>query len=198
MNNPKSEFFMALGKFVVSFSKIQNILQEGIYVLSTKINSTENNMVRSFMHRMEINQLQDIFLTLATEYGSKCEYIDNAQLELIRGKINAQLDKLKETRNKMMHSVWDEKFWEGQPGQHKYRMLYHKNKGFKFELDDEEFDCEKLNEYSKTLLSLENFIHDFLICISDGDSHPDKNFNDYFEFSSKEVVFPRSRDIERY
>ena len=67
-----------------------------------------------------------------------------------------------------------------------------------FELDDEEFDYERLNKYSRTSLYLENFIQDFLICISDGDTHPDKNFNDYFEFSPKEALFPRARDVERF
>lgn len=198
MDNPKSEFLMALGRFVICFSKIQNILQEGIYVLSTKIHSTEDAMVRRFMHKIEMTQLEDIFLTLATEYGSKCAHIDNDQLKLIRKKISSQIEELKEFRNKVMHSVWDEKFWEDQPGQRKYRMLYHKNKKFKFELDDEEFDHKKLDEYSRKSIYLENFIHDFLVCISDGDSQPDKNFKSYFEFSSKGAVFPRQGDIERF
>jgi hypothetical protein len=77
-------------------------------------------------------------------------------------------------------------------------MIYHKNKEFNFRLDDEEFDYVKLNEYSITLLSLERFIHDFLICIVDGDTNPDKNFEDYFEFSPKKAIFPRARDIGRF
>lgn len=189
---------MALGRFVVCFSKTQNIMQEGIYVLSAKLHDTDDDMVRRFMHKMMINQLEDIFLTLATEYGSSCNHIDPGQLSLIRKQIRCQMEKLKSVRNKIMHSVWVEKFWEGEPGQHKYRMLYHKNKNFHFELEDEEFDYEKLNDYSKIALYLENFMYDFLICISDGDMHPGKNFKDYFEFSSKEAVFPRARDVERF
>lgn len=188
---------MALGRFVVCFSKVQNILQEGIYLLSAKIHGTEDDKVRVFMHKMMINQLQDIFLTLATEYGSSCEHVDNEQLILIRKQIKLQICTLMEVRNKIMHSVWVEKFWEGHPGQHNYRMLYHKNKNFQFELEDEEFDVEKLNEYSKRSLHLENFIHDFLMCISDGDTHPIYNFNDYFEFLPNEACFPRKRDIKR-
>ena len=166
--------------------------------MSAKIHSAEDDMVRCFMHKTMINQLEDIFLTLSTEYGSKCSHIGIKQLEQIRKQISSQLETLKSLRNKMMHSVWNEKFWEGEPGKHKYRMIYHKNKEFKFQIDDEEFDYEKLNQFSRQSLFLESFIHDFLICISDGDSHPDKNFSNYFEFISNKAIFPRQRDVERY
>ena len=198
IDNRKSDYLMALGRFIVCFSKVQNILQEGIYVLSAKIHSTEDDLIRCFMHKMLINQLEDIFLTLATEYGSKCNHIDIKQLEQIRKQISKQLDTLKSLRNKMMHSVWSEKFWEGKYGEHKYRMIYHKNKEFKFQLDEEDFNYEKLNQYSRNSLFLESFIHDFLICISDGDTQPDKNFNNYFCFAHSKAIFPRQRDIEKY
>ncbi|MCG8599284.1 MAG: hypothetical protein MI807_03995 [Verrucomicrobiales bacterium] len=197
MSNPKSEFLAALGGFVVSYSKVQNILQEGIYILSAKIHETEDNMVRVFMHDMSINQLEGIFLTLATEYGSTCAHIDDAELKAIRTEISSQLTELKRLRNRMMHSVWDEKFWEGSPGEHDYRMIYHRNKRFRFDLEDVEFDHDKLLDHSRTALSLSEFIHDFLICISDGDTIPEKCFSNYFEFSDKKAVFPRERDIER-
>jgi hypothetical protein len=116
MNNPKSEFLIALGSFVVCFSKIQNILQEGIYILSAKTHSTEDDMVRRFMHNMTINQLEDIFLTLATEYSSKCKHVDMEKLKLIRKQISIQLEALKPLRNKIMHSVWTEKFWKVSQG----------------------------------------------------------------------------------
>lgn len=197
MSNPKSEFLAALGGFVVSYSKVQNVLQEGIYVLSAKVHHTEDNMVRMFMHDMSINQLEGIFLTLATEYGAKCAHVDDSELKAIRTEITNQLTSLKRLRNRMMHSVWDEKFWEGNSGEHDYRMIYHRNKKFRFDLEDDEFDYEKLLGHSRTALSLSEFIHDFLICISDGDTHTEKRFSNYFEFSEKKAVFPRQRDIER-
>jgi hypothetical protein len=197
-DNPKTDFLMALGRFVVCFSKIQNVLQEGIYVMSAKTQSSDGDMVRRFMHNMMINQLEDIFLTLATEYSLKCAHIDSTKLSQIRSQIASQLKELKKIRNKMMHSVWSEKFWEGKPEKHEYRMIYHKNKDFKFEQDVEEFNYNRLNELSKASLYLESYIHDFMICIADGDTQKDKHFDDYFEFSNHKAIFPRLRDIERF
>ncbi|RHX83540.1 hypothetical protein DLM78_21340 [Leptospira stimsonii] len=95
MENIKSEFLMSLGRFVVTFSKIQSILQEGIYVLLAKIHSIEDNMVRTFMHRMLISQLQEVFLTLATEHKSKLEHMNEKLFVGIRSIISSKLDDIK-------------------------------------------------------------------------------------------------------
>jgi hypothetical protein len=47
-------------------------------------------------------------------------------------------------------------------------------------------------------MCLSEFIYDFLICVSDGDTHPDKAFANYFEIEKKEAKFPRDRDLQRF
>lgn len=190
---------MALGRFVVCYSKVQNIFQEGIYCVTAKLNSLDDpQFVRCFMHRLSVDQLEDIFLTLISKYACKAQHIDKVEFKAVRKTISKQSEHLKEVRNRVMHSVWNEKFWEGKPGEHLYRMIYHKNKQFQFTLDEEEFDYEKLNKHAHTAICLSQFIHDFLICVVNGDTHPDKSLKAYFQFRDNEAVFPRKSDLHRF
>jgi hypothetical protein len=199
MSNPKSEFLMALGRFVVAYSHIQNIYQEGIYVVTAKLNkNSDPKFIRCVMHKVSFDNLEEFFLTLITEYADSCQHLDDSELAAIRKTIGKVSQELKAFRNRMMHSVLNEKFWEGRPKEHAYRMLYHKNKKYRFELEEEELDYEKLNEYALRAMCLSEFIHDFLICVSDGDTQPDKAFANYFEIEKKEAKFPRDRDLQRF
>lgn len=199
MSNPKSEFLQALGRFIVAYSHIQNIFQEGIYVVTEKLNSgCDARFIRCTMHKLSFDNLENFFLTLITEYADKCKHIDLESFCEIRKAIAKNSEILKSVRNRMMHSVWGEKFWEGEPGEHPYRMIYHKNKKYRFSLDEEDFNFEKLNEYSHSAMCLSQFIHDFLICVVDGDIHPDKCFSNYFELDKNTAKFPRSCDLERF
>ncbi|TNE77360.1 MAG: hypothetical protein EP334_06900 [Gammaproteobacteria bacterium] len=199
MSNPKSEFLQALGRFIVAYSHIQNIFQEGIYVVTEKLNGgSDAKFIRCTMHKVSFDNLENFFLTLITEYSDKCGHIDLESFFAIRKAIAKNSKILKEVRNRMMHSVWSEKFWEGQHGEHPYRMVYHKNKEYRFSLDEEDFDFQKLNEYTCDAMCLSQFIHDFLICVVDGDLHPDKCFSEYFEFDKNVARFPRERDLKRF
>jgi hypothetical protein len=51
---------------------------------------------------------------------------------------------------------------------------------------------------SKRLMMLENYIHDLAICITDGDTHPDKNIKAYFTFEGDKAIFPRESDEARH
>ncbi len=188
-----------MGRFVVAYSHIQNIFQEGIYLVTARLNDNcDPAFIRCTMHKVSFNNLEDFFLTLITEYSDRCQHLDEKKFCAIRKEIARASEELKDIRNRIMHSVWSEKFWEGQPGEHVYRMLYHKNKKYHFELDEVEFDYHKLNSYAHRAMCLSEFIHDFLICVVDGDTHQDKSLDKYFEFDKSIARFPRDRDISRF